>query len=151
MTAPGARAMRDRAQAGEGEGREAAQRRRRWLIVGGLIATGVVAGYLTGDRNDGWAAMLGPPSWSPAVAAALASIYLIASIVGSFLMNGVLDEVDRQRGHKAMSFAGTALVIVYPTWYFLWRGGLAAEPVHWMLFAFFWLSLVLATLWYRFR
>jgi hypothetical protein len=30
-------------------------------------------------------------------------------------------------------------------------GGFVAEPVHWMLFVLFWLSLALAALWYRFR
>jgi hypothetical protein len=144
--------MRDSAPRGEGERRESAQRRKRWLIVAGLLGTGIVAGYLTGHQSGGGTtAVLGPPNWPPAVAAALAAVYLLASVVGTFLMNAVLDEVDRQRGHKAMSFAGTALIIVYPTWFFLWRGGLAVEPIHWMLFAFFWLSMALATLWYRYR
>lgn len=151
MTVSGVRAMRDSAPLGEGERREAAQRRKRWLIVAGLFAIGVVAGYLAGERNDGWPAVIGPATWPPAVAAALAAVYLLASVGGSFLMNNVLDEVDRQRGYKAMSFAGTALIIVYPTWFLLWRGGLVVEPIHWILFAFFWASMALATLWYRFR
>jgi hypothetical protein len=66
-------------------------------------------------------------------------------------MNRVMDEVDRQRGYKAASFAGTVLIVVYPAWYFLWRGGLVVEPIHWLLFGLFWLSLAFATLWYRFR
>jgi hypothetical protein len=85
------------------------------------------------------------------VAAALAGIYLIAVIGGGILLNTVMDEVERQRGYKAVSFAGTVLMVVYPTWFLLWRGSFVAEPVHWMLFLLFWLSLALATLWYRFR
>jgi hypothetical protein len=143
--------MRDKAPLGEGERREAAQRRRRWLIVAGLIGVGIVSGYSAGHYNEAARAVAGPAAWSPAVAAVLAGIYLIASIAGSFLMNSVLDEVDRQRGYKAMSFAGTALIVAYPVWYMLWRGSLAVEPDHWILFVGFWLSLALATLWYRFR
>lgn len=151
MTVSGARAMRDRAPLGEGERREAARRRKRWLIVAGLFAIGVVSGYSAGHYNVEPQALPSAWAWSPTVAAILAGVYLIASVAGSFLMNAVLDEVDRQRGYKAMSFAGTALIVVYPAWYMLWRGGLAAEPAHWMLFVLFWLSIALATLWYRFR
>jgi hypothetical protein len=127
------------------------QRRKRWLIVAGLFAVGVIAGYSAGHYNSEPEAVPGAWAWSPTIAAILAGIYLMACIGGSFLLNAVLDEVDRQRGHKAMSFAGNVLIAVYPTWYMLWRGGLAVEPIHWMLFALFWLSLALATLWYRYR
>ncbi|HLL31757.1 MAG TPA: hypothetical protein VK403_12245, partial [Allosphingosinicella sp.] len=69
--------MRDKAPPGEGERREAAQRRRRWLIVGGLFAIGIVSGYYAGHYDKGTQAVLGPATWPPAVAAALAAIYLI--------------------------------------------------------------------------
>ena len=38
-------------------------------------------------------------------------------------MNSVMDEVERQRGYKAVSFAGAVLMVVYPTWFLLWKGG----------------------------
>ena len=151
MTVSGVRAMRDSGPRGEGERREAARQRKRWLIVAGLFAIGVASGYSAGHYNVEPEAVPGAWAWSPAVALALAGIYLVASIGGTFLMNAVLDEVDRQRSYKAMNVAGTALIVVYPAWYMLWRGGLAVEPIHWALFALFGLSLALATLWYRFR
>jgi hypothetical protein len=151
MTVSGARAMRDSAPLGEGERREAARRRKRWLIVAGLLGIGIASGYSAGHYDSGADAVTGPAAWPPAVAVGLAGIYLIASIGGSFLVNAVLDEVERKRGHMAMSFAGNALIVIYPAWYILWRGGLAVEPIHWVLFASFWLSLALATLWFRFR
>ncbi|HYD38371.1 MAG TPA: hypothetical protein VEA60_12200, partial [Allosphingosinicella sp.] len=92
-----------------------------------------------------------PVMWSPTFAALLAGLYLVAVVGGGVLMNGVMDEIERQRGYKAVSFAGAALMVVYPTWFLLWKGGFVAEPVHWMLFVLFWLSLALASLWYRFR
>jgi hypothetical protein len=143
--------MRADAPLGEGERREAARRRKRWLIVAALALVGVVPGFYMGYQDGAAMAQSRPLVWPPAVAATLAGIYLLAVIGGGLLMSKVMDEVERQRGYKAVSFAGTALMIVYPVWFLLWRGGFVPEPVHWMLFVLFWLSLALATLWYRFR
>jgi Na+-driven multidrug efflux pump len=150
MTVSGARAMRDSAR-GEGERREAARQRRKWLIVSVLFALGLFTGFYMGYQ-DGAAAALGrPAAWSPTVAALLAAAYLAALLIGGILMNGVMDEEERQRAYRAVSFAGTVLIVVYPTWFLLWKGGFVTEPVHWVVFVLFWLSLALASLWYRFR
>ena len=151
MTASGVRAMRDDAPRGEGERREAARRRKRWWIVAALALIGVVPGFYIGFQHGAAAAQSQPLVWSPTVAALLAGLYLVAVAGGAVLLNGVMDEVERQRGYKAVSFAGAALMVVYPTWFLLWCGGFVPEPVHWMLFVLFWLSLALATLYYRFR
>ena len=151
MTASGARAMRADAPQGEGERREAARRRKRWWIVAALGAAGFVPGLYVGLEHGAAAAESQPLVWSPTVAALLAGLYRVALAGGAILMNGVMDEVERQRGYKAVSFAGAALMVVYPTWFLLWKGGFLPEPVHWMLFVLFWASLAFATLWYRFR
>ena len=151
MTAPGARAMRADAPHGEGERREAARRRKRWWIVAALFGIGFVPGLYVGFQHGAAAAESRPLVWSPTVAALLAGLYLVALAGGGFLMNSVMDEVERQRGYKAVSFAGVALMAVYPTWFLLWKGGFAPEPVHWMMFVMFWASLALASLFYRFR
>ena len=151
MTVSGVRPMRGEAPAGEGERREAARRRKRWLIVSALAAIGFVPGLYVGFQHGAAAAQGEMPVWSPTFAAALAGLYLAALLVGTLLLNSVMDEVERQRGYKAVSFAGAALMVVYPTWFLLWKGGFVAEPVHWVLFVLFWLSLALASLWYRFR
>jgi hypothetical protein len=143
--------MRADAPLGEGERREAARRRKRWLIVAALAVAGMVPGFYLGYQDGAAMAQSREPAWSPAVAAGLAGLYLVVIVVGGILMNSVMDEVERQRGYKAVSFAGTVLMVVYPTWFLLWRGGFVAEPVHWVLFVLFWLGLALASLWYRFR
>jgi hypothetical protein len=136
---------------GEGERREAARQRRRWLVVGALFACGLITGIYMG-RTDGAALVDGRAgSWSPMAALALAALYLSAILGGSFVMNGIMDEVEKERGYKSAAFAGAALIIVYPTWFLLWKGGFVSEPIHWVLFLLFWLSLALASLWYRFR
>jgi hypothetical protein len=119
-----------------------------------VVALGV-AGFVPGlylGWNDG-AALAGSRSglWPPALVAVLAGLYLVAVIGGGFLLRGVTDEVERQNAYKAASFAGMMLMLVYPIWFLLWRGGFVPEPIHWVLFVTFWLSLALASLWYRFR
>lgn len=151
MTVSGGRPVRAEAPHGEGERREAARRRKRWWIVAALAAVGFVPGLYVGLQHGAAAAERQPLVWSPTLSALLAGLYLVAVAGGGILLNGVMDELERQRGYKAVSFAGAALMVVYPTWFLLWKGGFAAEPVHWMLFVLFWLSLALASLWYRFR
>lgn len=151
MTVSGARPVRVEAPHGEGERREAARRRKRWWIVAALCAIGFVPGLYVGMQHGAAAAESQPLVWSPTMAALLAGLHLVAVAGGGILMNSVMDEVERQRSYKAVSFAGAALMVVYPTWFLLWKGGFVAEPVHWMLFVLFWASLALASLWYRFR
>jgi hypothetical protein len=143
--------MRDSGRRGEGERLDSARRRRRWLLVGGLALVGILPGFYLGYREGAAAAGSQPLVWSPFLAALLAGLYLVAVVGGGLLLNKVTDEVERQNGYRAASFAGLALMLVYPVWFLLWKGGFAAEPVHWILFALFWLSLALASLFYRFR
>jgi hypothetical protein len=151
MTVSGGRAVRDSTPRGEGERRDAARRRTRLAIIIALAVAGFIPGLYLG-YNDGAAFFENRPSvWSPTFSLGLAVLYLVAVLGGGLLLRNVTDEVERQNGYKAASFAGMALMIVYPVWYLLWRGGFVAEPVHWMLFFIFWLSLALASLYYRFR
>ncbi|HEU0100150.1 MAG TPA: hypothetical protein VFQ67_15425 [Allosphingosinicella sp.] len=151
MTASGARAMRDSAPQGEGERRDLARRRKRWLILAAIAVLGGVPAFYAGFQDGAAMAQSRPLTWSPTLAAVLAGLYLVVMVGGGLLMHGVTDELERQRGYKAASVAGLTLMLVYPTWFLLWRGGFVAEPVHWMLFVLFWLSLALASLFYRFR
>lgn len=151
MTVSGARAMRDSVPRGEGERRDSARRRTRLAIIAALAVAGFIPGLYLG-YNDGAAFFENRPSvWSPTFSVGLAVLYLVAVLGGGLLLRSVTDEVERQNGYKAASFAGMALMVVYPVWYLLWRGGFVAEPAHWMLFLIFWLSLALASLFYRFR
>lgn len=135
---------------GIGERRERAARLRRNAVIAALFAAGLVTGFYVGYQ-DGHAKLGIGGSWSPALALGLVAIYLVAVIGGGLLLNGNFDEVERQRSYKAVSFAGAVYIIVYPVWFLLWKGGLAAEPIHWATFGIFWLSLAGASLWYRFR
>lgn len=151
MTVSGGRAMRDSISRGEGERRDSARRRKRWLILAAVAVLGMIPAFYMGFQDGAAMARSRPSVWSPMLAAVLAGLYLVVMIGGGLLMRSVTDELERQRGYMAASFAGLTLMIVYPIWFLLWRGGFVPEPIHWVLFVLFWLSLALATLFYRFR
>lgn len=151
MTVSGVRAMRDSAPRGGGERHESARRRKRWLILGALFVAGLIPGLYLGYQDGAALAESRTAIWPAPVVAALIALYLVAVAGGGLLLNRVADDFDRQVGYKTVSFAGTALMVVYPIWYVLWRGDLAPEPIHWVLFLFFFLSVVAAYLFYRFR
>ncbi|HEX8225833.1 MAG TPA: hypothetical protein VF605_18655 [Allosphingosinicella sp.] len=150
MTGMGVRAMHDSAPLGEGERRERGARRTRFGVKAGLFAVGLFTGIYVGGNFVGSGFDFSAP-WSPLAAAAIALVYLAAMGIGSLLLSRHIDELERDRGYKAAAAAGAAYVLVYPAWFALWKGGFVPEPVHWLLFLLFWLSLALATLWYRFR
>jgi hypothetical protein len=135
---------------GEGERREAAMRRRRYQVVGALFGAGLVTGLYAGFR-DGASIFEAEGSWPPAIALVLLVIYLVVLVAGTFIMNGVMDELDRERSYKAANFAGVAFLSLYPVWFLLWKGGFVAEPSHWVMYVAFLVTLGFAALWYRFR
>lgn len=135
---------------GEGERRERVARRMRFGIKGALFAAGLFTGIYVGANFVRNGFDFSAP-WSPVAAVIIVAVYLAAMTVGSRLLSRHMDEVERDRGYKAAAAAAAAYVIVYPVWFALWKGGFVAEPVHWVMFVLFWLSLALATLWYRFR
>ncbi|HEX8127117.1 MAG TPA: hypothetical protein VF548_16195 [Allosphingosinicella sp.] len=143
--------MRDSAPRGEGERRDSARRRKRWVIIVALAATGFVPGLYLGYNDAAALVESRSGTWPPALVVGLSLLYLIAVVGGGLLLRGLTDEVERQHSYKAASFAGMALMLVYPIWFLLWRGGFVPEPIHWVLFVIFWISLALASLWYRFR
>lgn len=151
MTVSGGRAVRGSAPRGEGERYDAARRRKRWMIVAALAVAGFVPGLYLGYNDGAALAESRTAVWPPAISFGLVGLYLAAVIGGGLLLRSVTDEVERQNAYKAASFAGMALMLVYPVWFVLWRGGFVPEPIHWVLFLLFWLSLALASLYYRFR
>jgi hypothetical protein len=143
--------MRDSVPRGEGERQETARRRKRWMIIGALFVAGLGPGFYLGSLDAGPVEALRTVTWPPGLVAMFLALHLGAVVGGGLLLSKQADELDRERGYKSVSFAGTLLMIVYPAWYVLWRGGFVPEPIHWVLFLLFWLSLILAAIFYRFR
>lgn len=120
------------------------------IIKGILFGIGLACGVLIGWHIGFNGLNLSDP-WPPAMAAGIASLYVVAMIAGSVALSRVMDEVEKQRSYKAGALAGAIYVIVYPVWFLLWKGGFMIEPIHWLLFILFWVSLASGTIYYRFR
>ncbi len=132
---------------GPGETAERARRRRKLLIIGMLAASGFVPGLLVGMTDAG--SLLEGGTWSPAAAIGLAVDFLVAVGFGSWVLWRQTDEFQRAAQYKAVALAGGVYVIAYPIWFFLWKGGLAGEPLHWVLFVGFYLAMVIGLVAYR--
>lgn len=136
--------------AGEGERIETAKRRRKWWVFAGLFAAGFPTGGYLGYQLALHEYDLRAP-WDPTISLVITTVFLLAMLVGSLILSRQLDEVERASQSRAAAFAGSVYVIVYPTWFFLWKGGFVPEPIHWVLFIAFWVALMLGALYYRFR
>ena len=136
---------------GEGERREAAARRKRMMLFGCLFAGGLATGFYVGFREAGAIFHGEDGLWSPALALGMIAFFLIAIAAGSWILNGVMDELERARTYKAASMGGTLFMLAYPVWFLLWKGGFVREPIHWVMYAFFVFALLGAMAWYRIR
>ena len=136
---------------GEGERREAAMRRKRFLVIGALFVCGLVTGFYVGFREAGTVFHGQEGFWSPAVALGLIALFVVAIAGGTWIMNGVMDELERARAYKAASLGGTLFMLAYPVWFFLWKGGFVREPIHWVMYAFFVFAMLGAMAWYKAR
>ena len=135
---------------GPGERLQRQQQRRVFAVKGALFAFGGIAGAFIGFNIASNGFDFGG-QWPPAVAATLAILYVVALFAGSHFIEKSIDEVERMRTYRAVSFAGVIYLTVYPVWFLLWKGGFTGEPSHWMLFIAFWGSLLAASLYYRLR
>lgn len=133
-----------------GEERLRQRRRRYWLIIGSLALAGFIPGLLAG-YTQGEAELGAGAVWPAWIAILLSVIYVAAVIAGGYAMHRQMDELELRNRHKAATAAGCMLMIVYPVWFFLWMGDLAPEPIHWVLFALFYLTLIGYDLYYRYK
>lgn len=133
-----------------GEARLKQRERRIYAIKGSLFAiglvTGGIVGYLAGEGD-----FTGEDKWPTSLAVALVVTYLATIGIGSWLLRELCDEVERQLQYKAIAFAGITYFLIYPAWFVLWKGNLLPEPSHWQLFVTFYLAMLGAYAFYRFR
>ena len=149
MMVTGTRPMAEPAR-GEGEALERARQRRKYALIAGLTVIGFVPGFYLGFTENDQLLEVGD-KWPPALALALATIYLLAIVVGGLVLRRQTDEVALHNQYRATSAAATSFVVVYPLWYLLWKGGFVPEPMHVVIYVIFIATALAATAWYRFR
>lgn len=113
---------------GDWQARAKQRKRRINNVVGGLFCMGLLAGFLVGFFEEGDAGLFSTNSVPPAVAIVAAVTFVIATTYGSWKLMKVSDELDRKINTSATVVAGNVLLIGYPAWFFLWKGGLVPTP-----------------------
>lgn len=144
------RAETDLSEAGEGARLEQARGTRKSLLLAALMGAGGLIG-LAISLSGGKAPFTDPGGWPPAMAIGIALAFVVAAVGGGLILARHTDEVELQAQYKAIAFAASVYVLLYPVWFFLWMGGLVPEPMHGAIFAAFWVSLAGASLFYRVR
>lgn len=130
----------------------ARQRQRRInTVVGALFAVGLVSGFLVGIFEDDEAGLLAANSIPPWLAVTSAIVFVVAIGFGSWKLMKVSDEHERVIHTKTTVVAGNVMLIGFPTWFILWKGGLVPEPDALWLFMASIIGSVIAFAWYKFR
>ena len=130
----------------------AKQRQKRInAVIGTMFAMGLVSGFLVGFFEDENAGLVAANSIPPWLAIISAIVFVIAVSYGSWKLMQVSDEHERVIHTKTTVVAGNGMLIGYPAWFVLWKGGLVPEPDALWLFLAGILSSALAFAWYKFR
>ena len=137
-------------QGATGETLERARRRRKYWLLGVLVGVGFTAGFLSGfTQADG---LFDPAQkWPPALGLGLAIAYLVAAVGGGILYSRHTDEFERASQYKAVTLGAGAYIVVYPVWLLLWKSGFVPEPMHFVLYLLFMVTILGASLFYRVR
>jgi hypothetical protein len=113
---------------GLGELADRRRARRKLLVFSGIFAAGLPIGFFAGmlekGGHDGFMAGTLPP-WFAVLAVA---VFLLATVGGGLAWRTRMDELDRRDHLQTNSAAGAAIVIGFPVWFLLWKGGLAPAP-----------------------
>ncbi len=136
---------------GPGEAANAAKRRTLWLVIGVLFAVGFVGGLSTAlveeVTDGGWMTGTVPP-WFALVAAAGT---VLALVVGSWIFYRRIDELERHDNMFAGAVGANVVMVGYPVWFILWKGGWLPEPEHSLLFAALFVATMATYLYRKFR
>lgn len=120
-------------------------------VIGTMFAMGLASGFLIGFFEDEKAGLVAASSIPPWLAITSAIVFVIAVSYGSWKLMQVSDEHERVIHTKTTEVAGNVMLIGYPAWFILWKGGLVAEPDALWLFLAGIVSSALAFAWYKFR
>lgn len=129
----------------DGERREAARSRRWMALMTGMFIFGGLVGFGYGLVEDESTGAI--PVWA-ALGACIS--FLAATVLSVVYLRRDSDELEVLNNLWALAGAGSMLIVGYPCWYVLWRGGLVPEPSHEIVFGLAYLTLVLIYLWRKY-
>jgi MFS family permease len=129
---------------------ERGRRNRKFAIIAAMGVVGGVGGGIVGGRESDKLFDLAHP-WPPLLCLAIAASFLLAVGVGTIILRGQMDEVERMAKLRATHAGAMLFLIGYPLWFLLWKGGFLPEPQHVAMFVIVLVGSVLASLFYRFR
>lgn len=133
----------------EGAAAERRQRRKWWTLLGVALVAGFGTGLGVALTEEGGAFGDGRiPEW---LAIGAVAVYLGLMIVGTYVMKKVTDELEMHNNILGLAVGASALLLVYPPWLMLWRGGLVGEPGHGALFLVMFLPAMATYLWKKYR
>ena len=115
--------------------RAGARTRRIRMIIGFLFAVGLVCGFLIGfyeDDSAGFVAGDSIPAW---VAILGVVLFLAAMTLGNRRFLNAADELERRDSLLGTAATGWTILIGFPCWFLLWKGGLVPAPDALWLFA----------------
>ncbi|MGL4488817.1 MAG: PEP-CTERM sorting domain-containing protein [Rhizobiaceae bacterium] len=116
-----------------GEKNELKKRLRVWAGVATLAGAGAVVGFLVAImETDGPTFMARQLDPNTAIWLALATALVL--IFGSWFYWRNIDEVERNSNIVGTASGGGTLILCYPPWFLLWKGGLVPEPSHVAMF-----------------
>ncbi|MCM8557128.1 hypothetical protein [Sphingomicrobium sediminis] len=119
------------------------------LIFGGFLI-GLIVGASLAIGSDG--SIFDPNSeWSPKVSLAI-SIFFLAALP-PLLWYAQKGADDYELAHQRFGFeiAFFLVIIAYPVWYTLWKGGFLIEPQHEAVFGTMFIVSLIGYAWHRFR
>jgi drug/metabolite transporter (DMT)-like permease len=130
----------------------AAERRQRarWRRLLGLaVASGVATALAFAFTRTGES--YGAGTLAPELTIAGAVVYVLLMVFGSYAMTRVTDEVEIHNNVVGLAAGGGALLLAYPPWWMLWRGGLVPEPTHGALFFLMFGAALAVYAWKKYR
>lgn len=140
-------------QMGEGELRERARRRRFWTVIDGILAAGMITGFVSGffagynevPPDEVWTSV--PPS----VAIGFVAVALIAFNIGCWAFVRSIDEVELADNLWGSTVGYYVYAMLFPSWWALNKAAVVAEPNHWLIFAISLAGGGVAYLWRKWR
>ncbi|OYY89743.1 MAG: hypothetical protein B7Y45_10750 [Sphingomonas sp. 28-66-16] len=117
--------------------------------MGALAAGGFVVGLtasLVENEVPG-----GVGTFPPGFAIAATALFVLLVGGGSWRYFRQIDEVERRNNYVGATWGANLYMIVYPSWWMLWKGGLVIEPAHEILFAIMLVGTYTAYVWHKYR